>query len=170
MSKPGANWSGEERPADVVMSDPEEIVSSNAPLVAPIPVNKARLGTHATHQRSQSSGGAADEMPVPSLVLSPTPTVGEEKQDTSPLSLKLDTDLNTQPDPPRSRTPNTYRAVVSSPAFWHKLLAFFTIEFKSPEDAKGAWEEFFLASKQHLSPHEIALIRDEVGVMAMGGR
>ena len=43
------------------------------------------------------------------------------------------------------------------------------IEFNTPEDAEAAFESFLVGSKGHLSPSEIAKIRDTVGVVGMGG-
>ena len=45
----------------------------------------------------------------------------------------------------------------------------FRIEFNTPEDAEAAFESFLVGSKGHLSPSEIAKIRDTVGVVGMGG-
>jgi len=37
------------------------------------------------------------------------------------------------------------------------------------DDANAAFEEFLLSAKNKLTPHEIARIRDRVGVIGMGG-
>jgi len=107
-------------------------------------------------------------MEVPSLVLSPTPDVNDTKE-SPPVNLRLDTDLNSQPDPPRSRTPNSYHSVIASPEFWVKMREFLRSQFKNSDDADAAWEEFFLSSKAHLTPSQIALVRDVTGVVAMAG-
>ncbi|KAG8924664.1 hypothetical protein FRC03_003344 [Tulasnella sp. 419] len=165
MAKQGAEWTGDERSKiseSPRISQPAEIVVAHPSLAAPKPSKP-----HAQHTRSTSSGGLADQMEVPSLVLSPTPGANDTKE--SPVSLKLDTDLNSQPDPPRSRTPNSYHTVISSPEFWSNLREFLRSQFKNGDDADAAWEEFFLASKAHLTPHQIALVRDVTGVVAMAG-
>jgi len=66
-------------------------------------------------------------------------------------------------------TAEGFYQVISDPSFWQKLLDFLSKEFKTPDDAQRAWEDFFLTSKSHLSPHEIAKIRDVTGVVAMAG-
>jgi len=166
MTKPGSTWTGEERAQNdvvdggtgVVTTEPESINSQPAQLPTPV---------HAKgHARSLS--GAADEMPVPSLTLSPSPTHTPSE---IPADVKLDVDLSMQTDPPRTRTPTAeaYQHVICDPEFWMKLLAFLNGQFKTPDDAEKAWEEFFLTSKTHLTPHEIAKIRDETGLVAMAG-
>jgi hypothetical protein len=42
-------------------------------------------------------------------------------------------------------------------------------EFNRVDDAQEAFENFLNSSKGSLSPHEIAKIRDEVGIMGMAG-
>jgi len=162
MAKAGSNWTGEERSsptsARVVTVEPEEIIK-------PAPRNLARPGGTG-HARSLS--GAADEMPVPSLTLSPNPSGGDPEGNSA---MQLDMDLNMIADPPRAMTPTAegFHQVVSDPAFWQRVMEFLNKEFKTPEDAQRAWEDFFLASKCHLSAHEIAKIRDTTGVVAMAG-
>jgi ubiquitin-like protein 4 len=42
-------------------------------------------------------------------------------------------------------------------------------EFNRLEDANEAFENFLSSTKGSLSPHEIAKIRDQVGIIGMGG-
>jgi UV excision repair protein RAD23 len=167
MAKPGSNWTGEERtsPPAGEFAPPAGIVASEPATIAkPVARNLARPGTG--HTRSLS--GAADEMPVPSVTLSPTPDTGSPKRTPA---VQLDMDLNMIADPPRAMTPTAegFYHIVSDPAFWQRLMDFLNKEFRTPEDAQRAWEDFFLASKGHLSAHEIAKIRDVTGVVAMAG-
>jgi ubiquitin-like protein 4 len=172
MTKPGSTWTGEERkqqssPGDVMMSEPEQMVKGAPPLVAPIPQHTGRLSA-LSHTRSRS--GAADELPIPSVVLSPTPTPSDNQLQGSPRSLTLEMDINANSEPHRPHSPNSYLGVVTSPEFWERLLRFLGSEFKTEEDSKEAWEAFFLASKGYMRAHEIAKVRDHVGVVGMGGR
>jgi len=165
MSKQGSNWTGEERtvsaspiPSPTTTAEPETIAK-------PAPKNLSR--PVASHSRSLS--GAADEMPVPSLTISPTPD-GSPKGKPHP-TMSLDMDLTMMSDPPRAMTPTVegFYHVISDPEFWQNLLIFLNKEFKTPDDAQKAWEDFFLTSKTHLTAHEIAKIRDVTGIVAMAG-
>ncbi|CAG7849824.1 SubName: Full=Uncharacterized protein {ECO:0000313/EMBL:CCA73180.1} [Serendipita indica DSM 11827] len=69
---------------------------------------------------------------------------------------------------------SAYHQTMSSPQFWKDLRAFLEKRFGTdaggrPGDADTAFEEFLRSAKVNLSPHEIAKIRDEVGITGMGG-
>ncbi|KDQ08613.1 hypothetical protein BOTBODRAFT_37764 [Botryobasidium botryosum FD-172 SS1] len=102
---------------------------------------------------------------IPSLVLSTTSPTSPTGGNRPPIPLTLDTNL-TQAVPPQ---PTSAHATISSPDFWHRLRAFLWGEFAKREDADATFEAFFVASKGSISPHEIAKIRDTVGVLGMGG-
>ncbi|KAG8982699.1 hypothetical protein FRB93_007920 [Tulasnella sp. JGI-2019a] len=131
MTKPGSTWTGEERktqtspgitvdgtPAggEVVMAEPETIAQ-------PTPRNLARP-SGAGHARSMS--GAADEMPVPSVTLSPMPDTDPKGNINPNPAVQLDMDLNMIVDPPRAMTPTAegFHHVISDPEFWQKLIEF----------------------------------------------
>ncbi|KAG8877163.1 hypothetical protein FRB98_006852 [Tulasnella sp. 332] len=173
MTKQGSTWTGEERTAttspgitvDGVPAGGEVVVAEPETIVQPTPKNLARPSGGHGHARSMS--GAADEMPVPSVTLSPTPDPSTQGHP----AMHLDMDLNMIADPPRAMTPTAegFHHVISDPSFWQSLMQFLKGQFKTPDDAQIAWEDFFLASKNHLSPNEIAKIRDVTGAVAMAG-
>ncbi|KAG8907633.1 hypothetical protein FRB99_003095 [Tulasnella sp. 403] len=167
MTKPGSTWTGEEKSATTAPVESAIVTTEPESFAQPSPT-RLPPPAHARHARSLS--GQADSMPLPSLTLSPTPSP-EGTAAGGASEMKLDMDLNLLPDPPRGRTPKAeaFHQVITDPDFWTRLLEFLSKEFKTPEDATTAWEEFFLASKSHLTPHEIAKIRDVTGVVAMAG-
>ncbi len=161
MVKPGTTWTAEER-----VASPKLRIDSPPKLHAPKP-------TRLSHTRSLS--GAADQFPVPALTLSepPSPT-----HTSSPTALKLGIpldiiDLKLSPRPPSPRPMSAtegFAETISSVPFWMHLKEFLDKEFNGEErDADAAFEMFFLASKASLTPHEIAKIRDVVGVTGMAG-
>ncbi|KAJ7634955.1 ubiquitin-related domain-containing protein [Roridomyces roridus] len=124
-----------------------------APIVAPAP---------SRHQR------------IPSVVLSPSPS-SEAFSAEKDITLTLD-------EPPRTPTPDltSYHAAISRPDFWVRFLDFLDTEFPPPAhpanlsparnpDAQTAFEDFLGVSKSKLSPGQIALIREKVGIMGMSG-
>jgi len=67
-----------------------------------------------------------------------------------------------------------YHQVLASPRFWKDLRAFLEDRFGKEKigrvgGGEAAFEEFLRSVKSNLSPHEIAKIRDEVGITGMGG-
>lgn len=122
MAKAGSTWTGEERqssptiaveglPGGAAAVEPEAVVRPTAR-------NLARpVGGHA-----RSMSGAADEMPVPSVTLSPTPDMSPKGKP----AMQLDMDLNMIADPPRAMTPTAegYYTVIKDAEFWQKLFEF----------------------------------------------
>jgi len=167
MMKPGTTWTGEEKQESPIGAAPGDIVTAEPETFAqPAPTKLPPPATASRHGRSLS--GQADMMPLPSLTLSPTPSLNEPGKD---VKLELASELDLQPDPVRVRTPQAeaFHQVIVDAEFWQRLLTFLEGEFKTPDDARSAWEEFFLASKTHLTAHQIAKIRDVTGVVAMAG-
>ena len=161
MVKPGTTWNAEER-------DPSLKLRDDPPpqLHAPKPI---RL----SHGRSLS--GAADQFPVPALTLSEPPSPTHAASPTG-LKLGIPLDLIDMSIPPRPPSPRPMSAtegfseIISSVPFWRHLKEFLDKEFNGEvRDADAAFEMFFLASKASLTPHEIARIRDVVGVTGMAG-
>jgi len=95
------------------------------------------------------------------------PLLATGKQSSAPIPLMLDVSNNSSN--PHNQSVNSYQSVIKKPEFWDRLYAFLKIEFENRDDASLAIEEFLVASKGHLSAHEIAKIRDIVGLFSMGG-
>jgi len=152
MSKPGSTWDGSDVPAPVTV-EPENFA-------APSPSKLTTGPPQGKHGRSLS--GNADQMAIPSLKLSPTASPS--------VDLSRAMDLEGEPVP-RTRTPTAegYHQIITDPEFWVKLLTFLKGEFRTDEDATTCWESWFLASKEVLTPTQIAKVRDVTGIMSMGG-
>lgn len=135
--------------------------------------------------RKRSVSRTPSHSRIPSVVLSPSPSLPSltMQENPSQITLSLDTTDATMHDAP---TKNAYQEKISSPEFWDRLFGFlkyvcniytffvslspdFRIEFSTPEDAESAFESFLVGVKGYLTPSEIAKIRDTVGVVGMGG-
>ncbi|KAF8342902.1 uncharacterized protein EI90DRAFT_3030619 [Cantharellus anzutake] len=139
-----------------------------------LPQLHAPQSTRLPHTRSMS--GAADQFPVPALTLSqpPSPTRAGSPLSGGKLGVPLDlinTDIPPRPSSPRPMSATeSYDEIISSVTFWVHLKEFLDKEFGGEErNSSAAFEMFFLASKGSLTPHEIAKIRDVVGVIGMAG-
>jgi len=84
-----------------------------------------------------------------------------------PIPLILDVSNNSSSS--QHQSVNSYQSTIKKPEFWDRLYAFLKLEFENRDDASLAIEEFLVASKGHLSAHEIAKIRDICGLFSMGG-
>ncbi|TFY70937.1 hypothetical protein EVG20_g2064 [Dentipellis fragilis] len=124
----------------------------------------------ATLSPNASAGKRRGHGRIPSVVLSPTPSSAtEEVQD---IPLVDESGITVAYEHSRSSSPipqTTYRTTISQPEFWEKLHTFLSSEFSSHDDAATAFDNFLNASKGLLTPHEIAKIRDHVGVVGMAG-
>lgn len=123
---------------------------------------------------------------VPSVILSPSPNTLTPLRDGVPVDVALSLD-DGDILPPVHAPPTAYQNVISSPDFWGDLLDFLrsvktgsikaykrsttllSPRFTTRSDVENAFEEFFRASKGSLTPHQIAKIRDHVGVTGMAG-
>ncbi|KAF9788663.1 hypothetical protein BJ322DRAFT_1050333 [Thelephora terrestris] len=105
---------------------------------------------------------------VPSVILSPSPNSLAPLRDGAPVDVALSLD-DGDILPPAQAPPTPYQNVISSPDFWRELLDFLGSRFTSRSDVENAFEEFFRASKGSLTAHQIAKIRDHVGVTGMAG-
>ena len=155
MVKPGTAWTGEER-------------SPSTAAGAVTGGGTRGLGQPRSHSRTPSERGAADQYPVPSLVLvtPSSPTAGLKR----PVPLTIDTSTPSRPSSPLSATDTSaYSEKISSIAFWENLREFLLKEFITEHDADAAFESFLIASKGSLSAGVIAKIRDAVGVTGMAG-
>ncbi|KAH8113796.1 hypothetical protein DFH11DRAFT_1597469 [Phellopilus nigrolimitatus] len=106
---------------------------------------------------------------IPSVVLSPSPSMTSLPQtdNPSPIPLLLDTSsINSGND---VSLIDSYHKKISSPEFWLRLYGFLKSEFNSPKDADIAFEAFLVGSKGDLSPSDIAKIRDTIGIVGMNG-
>jgi len=156
MVKPGVNW-------DPTKPKEPEIKQPKPRLPAEPMSGLTVAGEEGTAARKQRHSR------TPSIVLSPSPSVdvpGASQEKDIILSLDSTAEL-----PPRVpvETLSTFHHTVAKPEFWQKLLAFLRQEFTTESDALQAWEEFLRASKGSLTAHEIAKIRDHVGVTGMAG-
>lgn len=182
MIKPGASWAAEEK---IVVDEPSpsselHIATGGASLAAPTTgvARKAHVRT--------ASEGAADQFPVPSLVLStPGSPTAESPGRRSPVPLEI-ADPSMDPESvgslTRPRSPSSTSGigiVITRPQFWTRLREFLEGEVALTEGVSGStrateiadelFETFLLASKNHLSPSEIAMIRDAVNITGMSG-
>lgn len=122
---------------------------------------------------------------VPSVILSPSPNTLTPLREGAPVDVALSLD-DGDILPPAHAPLTPYQNVISSPDFWGDLLdflgsvkpvrllttrfdLFLSPRFSSRSDVENAFEEFFRASKGSLTPHQIAKIRDHVGVTGMAG-
>lgn len=105
---------------------------------------------------------------VPSVILSPSPNTLTPLREGTPIDVALSLD-DGDILPPAQAPPTPYQNVISSPDFWGDLLDFLSPRFTSRSDVENAFEEFFRASKGSLTAHQIARIRDHVGVTGMAG-
>lgn len=105
---------------------------------------------------------------VPSVILSPSPNSLVPLREGAPVDVALSLD-DGDILPPAHAPPTPYQNVISSPDFWGDLLDFLSSRFSSRSDVENAFEEFFRASKGSLTAHQIARIRDHVGVTGMAG-
>ncbi|QRV91612.1 ubiquitin family protein [Ceratobasidium sp. AG-Ba] len=135
LVKPGVDWTGEEKPMSTLDKAPG-------------------------HLRIPSQ----DNMAIPSVVLSPSPTPRVARRlHTRWRSMLL------RPLVISSSVRPSYHQTIASPDFWDKLHAFLSTEFSNREDADGAFESFLIASKEQLTAGEIAKIRDATGIIGMAG-
>jgi hypothetical protein len=133
-------------------------------------------GTNPRHQRKLSD--------IPAVVLSPAGSPGQTtpllpgqslplppNPSYSPTHTQIPLDLNAFPiQSPSTPEPTPQHAVLASPEFWEGLYAFLKTQYGGKiDDSNAAFEEFLLSAKNKLTPHEIARIRDRVGVIGMGG-
>jgi len=153
MVKPGYDWSQLAEPpkVDIPESEPEPPTPEPSSLtVEPETTRSDR------HRR------------VPSVILSPSPNTLTPLREGAPVDVALSLD-DSDVLPPVLAPPTPYQNVISSPDFWGDLLDFLSPRFHSRSDVESAFEEFFRASKTSLTPHQIARIRDHVGVTGMAG-
>jgi hypothetical protein len=167
MSKPGIPLTAEPT-TEVLGLSPSPFSQADAPGGSP--------GTNPKHQRKLSD--------IPAVVLSPAGSPGQTtpllagqslplppNPSYSPTHTQIPLDLNSFPiHSPSTPEQTPQHAVLASPEFWEGFYEFLQSQFSGKiEDANSAFEEFLLSAKNKLTPHEIARIRDRVGVIGMGG-
>ncbi|KAJ7211157.1 hypothetical protein GGX14DRAFT_623583, partial [Mycena pura] len=104
---------------------------------------------------------------IPSVVLSPSPS-SETPGAASGGDIMLTLDAATESLSAATEL-SSYHATIAQPEYWERLLAYLRSEFKNDADAQVAFEDYLRASKGSLTAHEIAKIRDHVGVIGMAG-
>ena len=171
MVKPGYDWNQSAGPPKLDILVPEPMPSAEEP-------TSTTLEPGARTERHRR---------VPSVILSPSPnTLTPLREGAPPVDVALSLD-DGDILPPAHAPPTPYQNVISSPDFWSDLLDFlglvktssinayvfstvpFSSRFATRSDVENAFEEFFRASKISLTPHQIAKIRDHVGVTGMAG-
>ena len=176
MIKPGASWAAEEKMSVDQSAAPSlHIATGGASLAAPAATGVARKA----HARTASEGGAADQFPVPSLVLStPGSPTSETPGRRSPVPLEIadpSVDGNSLARPGSPSSASGMGGVLIRPQFWTRLREFLEGEaalsegVRASEVADELFETFLLASKGHLEPTDIARIRDSVNITGMAG-
>lgn len=140
------------------VSDPEKLTPAAHPSPRP---------SSGSHQRKMSD--------IPAVVLSPAqsgPGTPLLNVTSSPSSTPIPLDLNSLANPQPSQTNedhSTYHETIANPEYWQKLYTFLSTQFVTQQDTDNAFEEILLGSKTRLSAHEIAKIRDSVGITGMAG-
>ncbi|KAG7098293.1 hypothetical protein E1B28_000256 [Marasmius oreades] len=164
MVKPGFDWDPSRSPAESKTSPPTLAQPKPVPPPASLGSESAGDSRGKKHQR------------IPSVVLSPSPANDSPSPGLSgvngPEPVPMDIELNIddpQPEPQSPGLATPYHEVISNPMFWEKMWAFLSTEFSNGSDSRAAWEEFLNASKGYLTAHEIAKIRDHVGLVGMAG-
>jgi len=151
MVKPGYDWNQSAQPPKLQIPAPQP-----EPLAEEPPSTTLEPGSRSERHRR-----------VPSVILSPSPNTLTPLREGTPVDVALS--LNDGDILP-AHTPQTpYQNVISSPNFWSDLLDFLSSRFATRSDVENAFEEFFRASKTSLTPHQIAKIRDHVGITGMAG-
>lgn len=171
MVKPGYDWNQSAAPSKLEIPVPEPVPSAEEP----------------TSTTLEPGTGPGRHRRVPSVILSPSPnTLTPLREGPPPIDVALSLD-DGDILPPAHAPPTPYQSVISSPGFWVDLLDFlrlakpssinvrvsltvlFSSRFATRSDVENAFEEFFRASKGSLTPHQIAKIRDHVGITGMAG-
>lgn len=118
---------------------------------------------------SASDRGIPTE-PAPSDPTSPSavPTLTLSDPSSPSMSSALPPSAFTSPTalPP---TEAHYHSIIADPAFWTALDAFLKARFGEVADAERFFELALLGQKRYLKEGEVAKIRDETGITAMGG-
>lgn len=175
MIKPGASWSAEEKlqPASSVPASAASPGAQAAPKpdgLAPTSVQPSR-----SHSRTPSEGGAADQFPVPSLVLSTPMSPSDENahKQSRPVPLDIADQSGSRPTTPSIPGGGVGGGLLTQPIFWVHLREFLLTEVEllrgREADADDLFESFLLASKGSLEATDIARIRDAVNITGMAG-
>ncbi|TCD62766.1 hypothetical protein EIP91_006438 [Steccherinum ochraceum] len=159
MVKPGFHW------------DPSDTAPSPPPAFSSYGSQEPVGPEHITLLPEQPSSKRPGHSRIPSVVLSPSPSLTPAPDaKLADIPLLLDTSSIPSTGPlSAAAAESPYHATIAQPAFWDRLFTFLSGEFAHRSDAATAWEDFFRASKSQLSVSEIAMIRDNVGVMGMAG-
>ncbi|KAF5344024.1 hypothetical protein D9758_012896 [Tetrapyrgos nigripes] len=161
MVKAGVEWDPSKpapKPAAVVIVTPQPVAAGE---------KRAASDMLETTGSGAKPAGGKKHQRIPSVVLSPSPSNDPSEAEQPRPDIMLDVDiLDTAPMSPEA---TSYHKVISDPGFWDRLHSFLRTEFESDLDSVTAFEDFLRASKADLTPHQIAKIRDHVGVVGMAG-
>ncbi|KAM0748255.1 hypothetical protein T439DRAFT_291946 [Meredithblackwellia eburnea MCA 4105] len=106
---------------------------------------------------------------VPSLTLS-SPSPAGTPRGTSPTTSRLPLSIDTSVTAPPAPELTGIAGVVSEPQFWVDAFQLLKTKFGGSEaEAKEVWETWFSGGQKWIEPGRKALIREKVGVSAMGG-
>lgn len=166
LLKPGVAWDPTApAPAETMSTSESTLKPGSSPSLAPI------VTMTPPEDSEPSSKPKRGHTRIPSVVLSPSPS-STSPLDEKPADIPLTFDTTEIPTASEAAGPprTTYHATISDPVFWEKLYAFLKTEFALQNDAQDAFEDFLNSSKGSLSAHEIAKIRDHVGIFGMAGK
>jgi len=180
MLKAGVEWDWSAPPPPTIST------SSKAPyadedgdaFMKPPPTPPGSVPLVSPSMSRTSSKGGRMHTRIPSVVLSPSPSVAPSSADllspSSPIRASLNLNLDTAQFPSGAAAANVaakdeFRGKIARPDAWVRLYSFLRGEFGENEDAAKAFELFLLGSKGELTPSEIAMIRDTVGLTGMAG-
>jgi UV excision repair protein RAD23 len=144
----------------VTLSPAGTPAAATTPLLQPAPLTSDPL-THIPLSLTSSSPSSSPSPAAPS-----SPSQKHIPIDLASIPLPLPTS-SSHPDDP-------YHQTLASPQFWKDLKEFLDGRFGKEKggrvgDEEVAFEEFLRSAKGSLSAHEIARIRDVVGITGMGG-
>jgi len=166
MVKPGYDWNST---ATTTVPTPPPVSASPMLASSPLSVpNSNSFGSGTLDAVARSKQGGKKHQRIPSVMLSPSPSV--ESSGAVEKDIMLTIDPGVLPSPVlQSDTMSTFHQTMSEPGFWERLHAFLKKEFRTPADVHSAFEDFLCAAKGSLTASQIAKIRDQVGVIGMAG-
>lgn len=165
MLKPGAA----PFPANTELPDPAPAPAPGGSFKFPSTETSAPQGISSTKGPSPSlspstgpAAGGRSHMRVPSLTLNTSNTELDPAQQQPATSHRRSPSLSTQ-----------FQTQVTDPVFWEDVHKLLVSKFGEGEASEAAvdrlWETWFGASKPWMTPNEVALIRDRLGLHSMGG-
>jgi len=165
LVKPGYDWNTTTSPlAPPASTSPMPVASPE-----PLPISNSNpFGSGTLDPEARLKQGGRRHQRIPSVVLSPSPSL--ESSGVAEKDIMLTLDAGALPSPIlHSDNMSTFHHTVAQPEFWARLHTFLKNEFQTATDVHSAFEDFLCAMKGSLTASEIAKIRDQVGVIGMSG-